>query len=143
MQGNELISNKWKRLTNILLDENAIKLFKSKGYSVTSTTEKTICNHFDDRFELEIIVYGKQELFIFCVRPKLHIYDVNEHLSKLPKVKTNMPIYKNYNIHGAVAYLKAHEESDKYAERNGLWVIRAASNKVSIINQANFHPILF
>ena len=54
-----------------------------------------------------------------------------------------MPHYKNKTIYGAVAWLRAEEESDIYAERQGLFVIRATGSSASIVNQENFKPQVF
>ena len=46
-------------------------------------------------------------------------------------------------IYGAVAYLRAEEEANKYAERQGLFVIRATGDSASIINKKDFKPTAF
>ena len=43
-------------------------------------------------------------------------------------------------IYGAVAYLKAEQESEVYAQRQGLFVIRATGSSASIINDTAFAP---
>jgi len=39
-----------------------------------------------------------------------------------------------------VAYLKADEASDSYAERQGLYVIRATGSSATITNREGFTP---
>ena len=47
------------------------------------------------------------------------------------------------SVYGAVAYLKADEPSEVYAERQGLYVIRATGSSASITNQPEFRPRTF
>ena len=49
-----------------------------------------------------------------------------------------MPEYAGRRIYGAVAYLKAHQQSDVRAERLGLFVIRATGSSASITNREEF-----
>ncbi|MCY4364154.1 MAG: hypothetical protein OXE42_18560 [Gammaproteobacteria bacterium] len=46
-------------------------------------------------------------------------------------------------VYGAVAYIKVVEEAEKYAARQGLFVIRATGSSASIINPAGFKPKRF
>ena len=54
-----------------------------------------------------------------------------------------MPEYAERRIYGAVAYLKAYQESEVRAERLGLFVIRATGSSASITNRAGFTPRAF
>ena len=49
----------------------------------------------------------------------------------------------NRSVYGAVAYLKADESSEVYAERQGLYVIRATGSSASITNHPEFRPRTF
>ena len=51
-----------------------------------------------------------------------------------------MKVYAEHTVYGAVAYLKADESSDTYAERQGLYVIRATGSSASITNREGFRP---
>ena len=51
--------------------------------------------------------------------------------------------YAEHRIYGAVAYLKAFQESDVRAERLGLFVIRATGSSASITNRREFTPRTF
>ena len=52
-------------------------------------------------------------------------------------------VYRGRRTYGAVAYLKADEAADVYAERQGLYVIRATGSSASITNEKNFRPRTF
>jgi hypothetical protein len=46
-------------------------------------------------------------------------------------------------IYGAVAFLTANAGSDVMAEKQGLFVIRAAGGSSKIINKEDFVPVVF
>ena len=68
---------------------------------------------------------------------------VNRFLERLDRVKDWLPEYKNARIYGAVAFLRAEEESEAYAERQRLFVIRATGDSAAIVNQPGFEPRAF
>ncbi len=51
--------------------------------------------------------------------------------------------YVGRAVYGAVAYLQADESADAYAERQGLFVIRATGSSTSITNHEEFRPRMF
>jgi len=77
------------------------------------------------------------------VKTTLRVKYLNEFIGKLRRVKTWLPSYKNVRVYGAVAFLRAEEESDVYAERKKLFVIRATGDSAAIVNQPGFEPRAF
>ncbi|MDE0152005.1 MAG: hypothetical protein OXK80_05890 [Bdellovibrionales bacterium] len=69
--------------------------------------------------------------------------DVDHFIKKLEIFKKLRPDYKSKTIYGAVAYLKANEGSDRYAEKKKLFVIRAVGSSASITNAKDFKPQSF
>ena len=51
--------------------------------------------------------------------------------------------YRPLKIYGAVAYLRSDSEADLFAQRQGLFVIRATGDSASIINSKDFKPKTF
>jgi hypothetical protein len=54
-----------------------------------------------------------------------------------------MPEYHDKIIYGAVAFITAEGASDRMAEKQGFFVIRASGNSSFIINQDDFKPKAF
>jgi len=54
-----------------------------------------------------------------------------------------MPEYHDKKIYGGVAFIIAEGASDRMAEKQGFFVIRATGNSSSIINQTDFSPRAF
>ena len=77
------------------------------------------------------------------VKTTLKVRDVDHLIGLLRDAEEELPEYAERRIYGAVAYLKADESSAVYAERQGLFVIRATGNSASITNGPDSTPRTF
>ena len=84
-----------------------------------------------------------EELVLVEVKTNLKIKAIQHFTKKLNIFTTWRPEYKGKKVYGAVAYIRADEQSAKHAERQGLFVIRATGNSASIINKEDFKPKAF
>ena len=66
------------------------------------------------------------------VKTTLMVRDVDHFLDTLRHSAELIPEYAGRAVYGAVAYLKEDESSGTYAERQGLFVIRATGSSASI-----------
>ena len=75
------------------------------------------------------------------VKTTLKPVDVDDHLHRLDKLKKN-PIrsIKGTTLLGAVAGMKIEGHADKYAYRQGLFVLKQKGEIVEIANDAKFQP---
>jgi hypothetical protein len=51
-----------------------------------------------------------------------------------------MPEYDDKIIYGAVAFITAEGSSDRMAEKQGFFVIKATGSSSSIVNEPGFKP---
>ena len=77
------------------------------------------------------------------VKTTLKVRDVDRFLDTLRNFTLLMPEYASRAVYGAVAYLKADEAADTYADRQGVFVIRATGSSASITNREDFRPRTF
>lgn len=77
------------------------------------------------------------------VKTTLKVRQVDRFVGLMQEFTDLMPRYRGSTVYAAVAYLKADEASDSYAERQGLYVIRATGSSASITNRAGFTPRAF
>ena len=77
------------------------------------------------------------------VKTTLKVRDVDHFLETLRHFHRLMPEYGGKLAYGAVAYLKADEGAAVYAEKQGLFVIRATGSSASITNREGFRPRVF
>ena len=66
--------------------------------------------------------------------------DVNDHINRLSKFKYFFPEYAQRKLVGAVGGIVIEENSDKYAYRQGLFVIAESGETVRILNDDKFKP---
>jgi len=138
-----LFTSQWGKLMESLVDGEVIKLFNEKGITVLRTSTRIKGKYEGTDYEFDIIAHNGDEIVVIEVKTTLKVKDVNKHLDRLNNVKTWMSEYKNHKVIGAVAYLRADEESDTYSEGKGLYVIRATGNSASIVNNTDFKPSIF
>ncbi len=138
-----LFNTQWGRLMESLVEGDLVPLLNQQGIHVENTSTNVKKRSRDDNYEYDIIAQNGQEVVVVEVKTTLRVNDVKDFLISLGKFTTRMPRYKQNTIYGAVAWLKADQESDTYAEKQGLFVIRATGSSASIVNQENFKPQVF
>ena len=94
-------------------------------------------------YEFDIVAGNGAEVVVVEVKTTLRSEDVTHFLDKLRRFTVYEPRYRGEKIYGAAAYLKADGAVAKYAERQGLFVIRATGDSASIINAQDFRPAVF
>jgi hypothetical protein len=136
----QLFTSQWGKLVESLVKGDLIKLLKEKGISVQRTSSRVEGNYHGQNFEFDIIAINGTEIIIVEVKTTLRPDDVDDFHKKLWKAKTYMPEYHDKIIYGAMAFITADSASDRMAEKQGFFVIRATGNSSSIINEPGFKP---
>jgi len=139
----DLFTGQWGKLIESLVEGDIVKLLRERGLSVHDTSTRRKGNHNGENFEFDIIVHNGDSIVVVEVKTTLRVKHVKEFVKKLKKASTWMDEYRNYKVLGAVAYLKAEENSDAFAESENLFVIRATGNSASIVNPEGFEPRIF
>ena len=93
--------------------------------------------------EIDIIAKNGKEVVAVEVKTTLRVKDVNKLLNVLKRFSQLLPECKEKKLYGAVAYLRSQDSSEIYAEKKGLFVIRATGNSSRIINKKDFKPKAF
>ena len=140
----ELFNGQWGKLMEALVEGDLVKLLSQRGIEV----DHTVCNlksrNGAPRWEIDIIAANSDEVVAVEVKTTLKVRQVADFIETLKVFPEEAPsVYRGKRTYGAVAYLKADESSDTYAERQGLYVIRATGSSASITNQEGFRPRSF
>ena len=136
-----LFTGQWGKLMESLVEGDLTTLLQERGIEITSIApagRKGTRNGED--YEFDIIVINGTEIVVVEVKTTLDIEKVDHFFEKLGKFIHYIPEHKGKKIYGAMAYLKANQSSEKYAEKQGLFVIRATGSSSSIINKKDFKP---
>ncbi len=132
--------HRWGQFVESLVAGDLAKLLSQKGIDVKKVLSRKIGETEDRKHEFDLIAENAFTIVVIEVKSTLRSEDVGYFIGKLVAFKQMFPKYKNKRIYGAVAYLKSDENTIKFSERQGLFVIRATGNSASIINPAGFEP---
>ncbi|MBK8517666.1 MAG: YraN family protein [Saprospiraceae bacterium] len=139
----DLFEGQWGKLMESLVEGDLIKLLRSKGMNVHDTSMRRKGFHNGKNFEFDIIAHNGQEIVIVEVKTTLKTQDVKDFISKLKHAREWMQEYSQYKVYGAIAFLRADGGSERFAENERLFVIRATGNSASVVNGENFIPKVF
>ena len=140
---NELFTSQWGKLIESLVEGDLVRLLQQRGVAVQHTVTNPRQNYGERRWEFDIVAVDGEQVVVVEVKTTLRVPDLDRFIERLDQFPDLMPEYADRRVHGAVAYLKAYQESDVRAERLGLFVIRATGSSASIINRQEFTPRTF
>jgi RecB family endonuclease NucS len=91
---------------------------------------------------LEIDIFAVDDTVAVAIEVKSRLTQagINQFIQNLGNFKQAFPAYKDYDIYGAVAGIEIDRNVDRYAYKQGLFVIKQSGETVKIDNDANFQP---
>ena len=139
----ELFNSQWGKLVESLVEGDLVPLLQARDIEVESTHPRVSGRRNGEHYEFDILAINGQEVVVVEVKTTLRSEDVTHFLEKLARFTEYEPVWQGKKIFGAVAYLKTDAFVQAYAERQGLFVIRATGSSASIINRTDFRPKVF
>ncbi len=139
----ELFTGQWGKLMESLVEGDLIRLLNERGIEVEGTFPRVKKKFDNEPYEIDIIATNGKEIVVVEVKTSLKVREVDEFMDKLKKFKRVFPEYNTRTIYGSVAYLRVNAHADVYAEKRGLFVIRATGSSASIKNKKTFKPKIF
>lgn len=141
-------NSQWGGLVESLVEGKLVELLQDRGVNVTETYSNLKRSYIDEQGEqrqreIDIIAANGKEVVAVEVKTTLRPDDVKRFLETLKAFKQFFFRYKNETIYGAIAYLKSDAEAALFAEKQGLYVIRATGDSASLINKPDFKPKAF
>ena len=138
-----LFETQWGRLMESLVEGDLLKILNERGIAVKNTYMNVKSEYGEDQYEYDIVAGNGDETVVVEVKTTLRVKHVKKFLEDIKKFSHRLSVYKNKTIYGAVAYLRSEEEANKYAEKHGLFVVRATGDSASTINKKDFKPKVF
>ncbi len=136
----DLFTSQWGRLVESLVEGDLPRVMQERGIVVKRTVERAKSDD-EKGYEFDIIAVNGDVCVVVEVKTTLRPDDVNDFLHKLKHFREWMPEYAGKDrVLGAVAYIRVHSNSDKMAEKNGLFTIRATGKSARIVNPEGFEP---
>ena len=151
-KSHNLFTTQWGKLMESLVRGDLVKLLNQKGINIQNIlrNEPGRMRYTDERgiereklCEIDLIARNGGEVVAVEVKTTLRVKDVKKFLDILPKFTLLLSEYSGKKVYGAVAYLQANESSGDYAEKKGLFVIKATGSSASIINGEGFKAKVF
>ena len=139
----ELFDGQWGKLIESLVEGDLARLLQGRGIAVHHTITNPRQDYGERRWEFDLAAINSDRVVVVEVQTTLTVPDIDRFVRRLNEFPDLMPEYAGRRIYGAVAYLKAYQESDVRAERLGLFVIRATRSSASITNRDGFTPRTF
>ncbi|MEI6676282.1 MAG: hypothetical protein WCO57_14015 [Verrucomicrobiota bacterium] len=139
-----LFTSQWGKLVEALMRPGTVKLFQARGVVVSQMTgRRTGVDHADREIEVDMTLVNSGTIVVVEVKTSCKVEDVVWHLDKLQRFKQAFSEYATWDVQGGLAALTFEEESDRYAFRNGLWVLKCQDGITSIANSENFQAQVF
>ena len=139
----ELFTGQWGKLVEALVDSGLPALFQTRGIAVrTVARRQTYHNGREKIAEIDVMLRGGCEDIGVEVKTTCRVADVDEHLERLNRVRAAVTEYETgkTKLYGGIAALKYEAESDRYARRNGLFVLECREGIFTIMNEEGFQP---
>ncbi len=138
-----IFTSPWEKLLESLVEGDLVPLLNGRGIAVESTQERRKGRRNGEHFEFDILAVNRRDVVVVEVKTTLRSEDVTRFLTKLSAFTDWAREYRGKRVLGAVAYLKSDSAVTTYAERRGLFVIRATGSSASIRNAEDFEPRSF
>ena len=139
-----LFTSQWGKLVEALMRPGTVKLFQARGVVVSQLTgRRTGVDHAGREIEVDMTLVNSGTIVVVEVKTTCKVEDVTWHLDKLQRFKQAFGEYSTWDVQGGLAALTFEEESDRYAFRNRLWVLKCQDGITSITNGENFQAQVF
>ncbi len=138
-----LFTTQWGKLMESLVEGDLVRLLQARDVAVEGTLQRSRKRRNGEHFEIDILATNGKEVVAVEVKTTLRPEAVGRFVEKLSRFLEWYPEYRGRTVYGAVAYLDGSDDVTTYAERQGLFVIRATGNSASILNAEGFEPRSF
>ncbi len=137
-----LFTTQWGKLVEALVEPGVLELFQKRGIDVYYASTRVRKKDKDGRVlaEIDILLEDEREAVVVEVKTTVTPEDVDEFLEKLSKFKKIFSKYRDYRVYGAIAGISFDKGSDRYAYKQGLFVLRSKGGVIEIANDEKFKP---
>ena len=134
------LGGSWGRFVENIVAPACETLFINHGIPVHQVSQRVKKKLTDKILEIDILVTNENHVLVVEVKSSLSVEDVKEFIVDLQGFREFFPEYKNKELYGAVAGIEMEGGADKYAYRQGLFVLAQTGENMTILNGENFQP---
>jgi hypothetical protein len=115
-------------------------MFKARNIGVEKIFQRVEVHKNGRNMEIDIMAVNHEHVLLIEVKSTLTVDDVKDQLERLKELKEFFPEYTEKKVLGGVAGIVIEEGVDRYAYRQGLFVIGQSGETVRILNDERFIP---
>jgi hypothetical protein len=139
------MTNGWGKFVEGMIEPSCVKLAESLGIKVKKIHRRIEAYYGDEEIEADILIVGSSrdgKGRILVVEAKSHFEpdDMQYFLSWFVRFFEFFDEYKGYEVMGVVASPRFGNGVEKYAQRQGLWVLCASGDIMRLVNPKEFKP---
>jgi hypothetical protein len=134
------LGGKWGRFVENMVAPACETLFLKRGIPVHQVSQRMKKRLNGQTLEIDVLVTNENHVLVVEVKSSLSVNDVKDLMDDLKQFREFFPEYSQKQLYGAVAGIEIEEGADKYAYRQGLFVLAQAGETVSILNNPDFEP---
>jgi hypothetical protein len=136
----EGLTGKWGRFVEGMIAPAVVSMFKERGIEVERIFQRVRARRNGKEMEVDILAVNDEYAVLIEAKSTLGMDDVKEHIQRLGSFREFFPEYADRKVVGAVAGIVIEEGADRFAYRNGLFVIGQSGEAAKILNDEKFKP---
>ncbi len=134
------LTSRWGQFVENLVAPGVVQMFQAKGIDVKEVHSRMKAKRGAIAMEIDVFAVDDTEAVAVEVKSRLTQTAVSDFIQTLQQFKVAFPVYRDYHIYGAVAGIEIDKGADRYAYKQGLFVIRQSGDAVQIDNDEAFEP---
>ena len=134
------LGGKWGRFVENMVAPACETLFLNRHIPVHQVSQRVRKRLDGKTLEIDVLVTNENHVLVVEVKSSLSVDDVKELIKNLTEFRQFFPEYNHKELYGAVAGIEIEEGADKYAYRQGLFVLAQKGENVAILNDTEFQP---
>ncbi|MBF0340726.1 MAG: hypothetical protein HQL95_07145 [Magnetococcales bacterium] len=136
------LGSRWGEFVEGIVAPACETLFAERGIPVHRVAMRVKAKSMDGsrRTEIDILVDNTDAVVLVEVKSRLTAEDVRDHLKRVQEFKTYYEGADGARVMGAVAGILIDADVDRYAIREGLFVIVQSGESVRLANDPDFVP---
>ena len=134
------IGGAWGRFVEDLVAPACERIFLERGIPVQQVSQRVKRWHEGNTMEIDVLVVDDGHVLAVEAKSSLNVTDVQDFVGDLEQFRTFFPEYAASQLYGAVAGIGIEAGADRYAYRQGLFVLAETGETISILNDETFEP---
>jgi len=134
------LTGKWGRFVEGMIAPAVANMFSERGIEVERIFQRVRARRNGKEMEIDILAVNEEYAVLIEAKSTLGVDDVKEHIGRLESFREFFPEYADRKVVGAVAGIVIEEGADRFAYRNGLFVIGQSGETAKILNDEKFRP---